>query len=576
MSWTNYLQPLSKQYHKHVPEEYQKYVPHLWILGAGVIGIYVLRGLISYFRILREVRGLPVKHAFLPAYEQGLRARVPHIPYILPVKDFYSRPEWDRFEKPRSDLLAYTVATQNYAIYWTANPYTAQHVFTKTSLFEKPVFNARYQAAKKFGHNIISASDGDDHKRHKSVVRGCFGEDVFRSAWEEMDNTIEMLLDEDKLREGGIMEDVGVTTIKITYIVIGKVGFGYDIPWETPRSKKGEKMGFVESYEIVDRTMLYQFVLPLWIMKILPTKELRRMGDGRTAFLAYCYEMARGKRAELTALKEAGEKSKAPVDLLGAMVHAQLVAEEEARVQHGHDSVPNVGLKEDEVIGNMFIFLLAGHETTGHTLAFTLAQLALHPEWQEEVYKEVKEVCGDERPSYRDVHRLPLCLAVGLEAMRLTDIVRQLFKVAKEDSMLPYTTWNEAGEVTHREHFVKKGSVVFIDTPACQLNPFHWKDANDFNPRRHLSDDVSRASLNNAEVPFVAFSMGPRQCIGRRFAEVEMICFISIILSKYTIHPVPIHPGETKESMKERMIGSALEDVTMTPGKFSVRFEKRH
>ncbi|OCF61964.1 hypothetical protein L486_01630 [Kwoniella mangroviensis CBS 10435] len=576
MSWTDSIQALPEQYQKHIPEEYQKYIPHLWLLGAGVIGAYLLRGLFSYLKILREVRGLPVKHGFFPAYEQGLRARVPHIPYILPIKDFYSRPEWDRFEKPRSDLLAYTVATQHRAIYWVANPYTAQHVFTKTSLFEKPTFHPRYVAAAKFGGNIISASDGDDHRRHKSVVRGCFGEEIFRSAWDEMDKTFELFLDEDKLREGGIMEDVGATTIKLTYVVIGKVGFGHEIPWDSQRSKKGEKMGFVESYEVVDRTMLYQFTLPLWIMKILPTKELRRMGDGRTAFVGYCYDMVRSKRAELNALREAGEKSKAPVDLLGAMVHAQLVAEEEARLKHGHEFTPNVGLTENEVIGNMFIFLLAGHETTGHTFAFTLAQLALHPEWQEEVYKEIKEVCGDEKPSYRDVHKLPLCLAVGLEAMRLTDIVRQLFKVAKEDSMLPYTTWNEAGEVTKREHLVKKGSLIYIDTPASQLNPFYWKDANEFNPRRHLGADDARASLNNAEVPFVAFSMGPRQCIGRRFAEVEIICFIASILSRYTIHPVPTHAGETKESMRERMIGSAVEDVTMTPGKFQVRLEKRH
>ncbi|WWD04334.1 hypothetical protein V865_002403 [Kwoniella europaea PYCC6329] len=500
MSWTGSLQALPEQFQKYIPEEYQKYVPHIWLLGAGVIGIYLLRGLLSYFKVLREVRGLPVKHGFFPAYEQGLRARVPHIPYILPIKDFYSRPEWDRFEKPRSDLLAYTVATQHRAIYWVANPYTAQHVFTKTSLFEKPTFHPRYVAAAKFGGNIISASDGDDHRRHKSVVRGCFGEEIFRNAWEEMDKTVELFLDEDKLREGGVMEDVGATTIKITYIVIGKVGFGHDIPWDSQRSKKGEKIGFVESYEIVDRTMLYQFTLPLWIMKILPTKELRRMGDGRTAFLGYCYEMARSKRAELNALREAGEKSKAPVDLLGAMVHAQLVAEEEARLKHGHEFTPNVGLTENEVIGNMF---------------------------------------------------------------------------AKEDSMLPYTTWNEAGEVTKREHLVKKGSLIYIDTPASQLNPFYWKDANEFNPRRHLGADDARASLNNAEVPFVAFSMGPRQCIGRRFAEVEIICFIASILSRYTIHPVPTHAGETKESMRERMIGSAVEDVTMTPGKFQVRLEKR-
>ncbi|WWC73665.1 uncharacterized protein I206_107637 [Kwoniella pini CBS 10737] len=567
MSWINYIPA--------VPEGYQKYVPHLMVLGGGIVAYYVLSNLFSYLSILRQVKGLPVKHSFFPSYEQGLRARVPHIPFILPVKDYYSRPEWDRFEKPKSDLLAYTCMTQHRAIYWTANPYTAQHIFTKISLFEKACFIPRMKSAAKFGGNIIVAQDGEEHKRHKAVIRGCFGEEIFRNAWDEVENTVEMMLKEENLIDGGIMEDVGGSTIKVTYIVIGKVGFGYEVPWVTPRTERGEEMGFVEAYEIVDRSVLYQFMLPGWLLRILPTKKFRRMGYGQKKFLEYCYAMARSKRAELGALKEAGEKAKAPTDLLGAIVHAQVIAEEESRVKNGSEA-PHVGLTEEEVIGNMFIFLLAGHETTGHTIAFTIAQLALNPEWQDECYKEIKAVCGDEKPSYRDVHRLPLCLAVGLEAMRLTDIVRQLFKVAKVDSMLPYNTWDDHGNVTRREHLVKAGSLVYIDTPACQLNPFHWEGANDFNPRRHLSGgDDARAGLNKSEVPFVAFSMGTRQCIGRRFAEVEIISFISSILARYTIHPVPAHKGETKEKMKARMLDSAVEDLTMTPGLFKVRFEKR-
>ena len=41
----------------------------------------------------------------------------------------------------------------------------------------------------------------------------------------------------------------------------------------------------------------------------------------------------------------------------------------------------------------------AGHETTGHTLTWTLGYLALYPEVQEEVYAEITEVCGDQLPS---------------------------------------------------------------------------------------------------------------------------------------------------------------------------------
>jgi cytochrome P450 len=51
--------------------------------------------------------------------------------------------------------------------------------------------------------------------------------------------------------------------------------------------------------------------------------------------------------------------------------------------------------------GNVFIYQLAGHETTAHTLAFAFAMLALYPDEQEKLYKHVKSVLPVDRPPVR-------------------------------------------------------------------------------------------------------------------------------------------------------------------------------
>ena len=43
--------------------------------------------------------------------------------------------------------------------------------------------------------------------------------------------------------------------------------------------------------------------------------------------------------------------------------------------------------------------MIAGHETTAHTLGFTFGYLAAHPEWQDKLYEELTSVCGIEEPS---------------------------------------------------------------------------------------------------------------------------------------------------------------------------------
>ncbi|WVQ95857.1 hypothetical protein IAU59_002956 [Kwoniella sp. CBS 9459] len=540
-------------------------IPHVMMLCVGALILYVCNALATYVSVLKQVSGLPTRHGLFPAWEVGLRPRLPHIPFLFPVRSFYSKPEFDIYQRAGSDLLAFTVATVPRPVYFIGSPTLAQHVATKPQ-FGKASFEKRYKNIRQFGGNIVSAYDGAEHRHHKIAIRGCFGEQIFEKVWENMDKQIEIMFDEENVKQsGGVLNDIAHVMIKLTFAIIGEVGFGVEIPWNIRKTTATGEMPFPEAMEAMDQSLLLQFILPSWILKVVPS--LRRYGKARQDYLAHTYRMYRQRRSDLVA--EHDLNSRPPTDLLGALAHAQIVAEraEDKRVF-------GVGLTEQEVISDMFVFLVAGHETTGHTLAFILANLALYPEWQDKLLQEIQDVCGDEEAAYRHMNQLQLCLAVGLESLRLFDSARLIFKYAMEDTFLPYSTWTKDGTVTQRIHHVKAGALIGLDLPACQKNPCHWPDADKFDPTRHLS--VNKAKDNDTKAtPYLGFSLGTRQCIGRRFAEVEIVSFVAKMVRTYKISPKKEKEDESFEEMRRRMLDTAYEDLTLTPGKFDLKLEKR-
>lgn len=131
-------------------------------------------------------------------------------------------------------------------------------------------------------------------------------------------------------------------------------------------------------------------------------------------------------------------------------------------------------------------------------------------------------------------------------------------KLAMEDTTIPYSTWDDDGNVTQHVCPIPKGSHVIVDNPAVSCNPFHWHDVLAYNPTRFLGDDGAR----NRE-QFTGFSMGSRQCIGKRFAEVEMVCVLSHLCKTFTFKPKMLS-GETFDEVRRRFL-DAKEELTLLP-----------
>jgi len=163
--------------------------------------------------------------------------------------------------------------------------------------------------------------------------------------------------------------------------------------------------------------------------------------------------------------------------------------------------------------------------------------LALHPEIQDNLVSEIRQVCGDRMPTYDDFPAFVYPLCVMFETLRHFPPVVGI----------PKCTIN--GEQTLLgKYYIPKGATVMYDVINLHRNPKYWgEDADSFNPSRFdgrnsteksiekdTGDDAPGATLDKIKMPrrgaFVPFSEGARSCLGRKFAQVEFVaCLVMVI-----------------------------------------------
>jgi hypothetical protein len=104
------------------------------------------------------------------------------------------------------------------------------------------------------------------------------------------------------------------------------------------------------------------------------------------------------------------------------------------------------GLTDSEIVGNTYIYLIAGHETTSYSLAWTLALLAAYPEFQEMAFQEIMEHDPAGDTTIVDYPKFRFILACYYETLRLFPPVQQIPKVVAEDLHVVVEKSNEMGD----------------------------------------------------------------------------------------------------------------------------------
>ncbi len=196
-------------------------------------------------------------------------------------------------------------------------------------------------------------------------------------------------------------------------------------------------------------------------------------------------------------------------------------------------------MDNEQLIDEILILFLAGHETTSNALSFTLLLLALYPEIQGKIYADLSE-SSDESLSFSD----------QIEKHQYT-------KQCIEESMRMYPPAYFSDRVniqddTYNNINFPKGSTILISFYEIHRHLDFWKDPKNFNPDRFHTDQKK----DNSEHYF-PFGAGPRMCIGNNLAMYEMIQIVNELVRKYKIS-TPLDTIEVKPMVTLRPLKSEI------------------
>ncbi|XP_024883533.1 cytochrome P450 9e2-like [Temnothorax curvispinosus] len=175
-----------------------------------------------------------------------------------------------------------------------------------------------------------------------------------------------------------------------------------------------------------------------------------------------------------------------------------------------------------------FIFFLAGFETSSTLMSFAAHEIAVNPDVQEKLQNEIDKVLKDtnSQPSYEAINGMKYLNAVINEALRKYPVQPMTDRLCVKDFELPPALPNA------KPYLVKEGMLLFIPFYALQHDPKYFPEPDKFKPERFL-DEGDRCNFD----AYYPFGLGPRMCIGNRFALLETRTLLFHLLARCQLMP---------------------------------------
>ncbi|GJE92700.1 cytochrome P450 [Phanerochaete sordida] len=501
-----------------------------------LLALFVASRVMNYFKYRKQTAYLPAMHCLV--------SPISALGASLPTRWWNPGHQWQwkwRLTVYR-DLGAETIAAVPFlfgvpVIYTSSLEVAKQIVTTKTTAFHKSRDTTEITLI--WGPNIFAAN-GDEWKKHKRVISPAFSQETYASVWENTARVVdEMAAAEGWAGRAAVdIPVVNTLTYKAALILISTCGFGNALSWRT-ETAPGAAVSFADALATVASGILVRLLVPRWAYK-LPIKKLQEVETAYTSLGPFMRDLIARRRREMEA-----DGAAARDDILSLMIKAS------------HEEKYN--MSDAELMGNTFLLLSAGHDTSARTLDAALMLLALHPEIQEDVHREVTEIMPtDDDFTFANSARLVKTRSVFLEASRLFPAGFMLIRDAAEDTVLRGAGRGGADVP------VPRGTRVVVDMVGLHHNPALYPDPEAFVPARWHAAHENELTM---------FSFGARTCPGRRFALTEGTCFLARLLRRWRVAPLTL-PGEDVEAWRARVYqGRMLFNFGV--GEVPVRFEAR-
>jgi len=342
--------------------------------------------------------------------------------------------------------------------------------------------------------NSVFLTNGETWKRQRRIIDPAFEggrlRETFPAMWDAAEATAKRLEG-----QAGQVVEIEAETSHAAADVIFRTLFSLPIEHEVARAVFDEFRNFQRSQPILN---LGAFLpLPRWMPRLF-RKDTRASAARIRALITKL-------TAERMGQIEAGT---APDDLA-------------TKIMTQSDPVTGETFDTDEMVDQVAIFFLAGHETSASALAWALYLVATHPEWQTRLAEEAQAL---ETCDFTVMSKLKLSRDVFREALRLYPPVPM---------MVRETTCPEQ----FRDRNVKPGAQLVLSPWHLHRHERLWDNPDAFDPTRWQSENGKKCQRE----AFIPFSSGPRVCTGAGFAMVEGPLILSRILRDIHVTASPDH-----------------------------------
>ncbi|XP_046827046.1 cytochrome P450 4C1-like [Vespa crabro] len=180
-------------------------------------------------------------------------------------------------------------------------------------------------------------------------------------------------------------------------------------------------------------------------------------------------------------------------------------------------------LDEEGIQEEVDNFMAAGYSTTATALCFALLLIAKHKDVQERIRNEVNTImqqndCKLTIQMLQEFSYLERCLK---ESLRLYPSVHFIARYISHDLQL-------------KKYLIPAGSICNVNIYSLHRNPNIWTNPDIFDADRFLPENTKGRNPYS----FIPFSAGPRNCIGQKFAMLELKLMVAYILHNFYLNPV--------------------------------------
>ncbi len=334
----------------------------------------------------------------------------------------------------------------------------------------------------------IFTTNGEVWKKQRELLRPSFEMTRINKVFNLMSEAVADMMDRFSKYPNHAVIEVDEAMTFITADVIFRTIMSSKLDEE-----KGKKIlnAFVTFQEqSVHTAMRRMFRFPKWLSYVLGDRKRAKAGDVIRQVLSDIikprYDMADNAEFE---------------DILGSLL---LVV----------DADTNKRFSFEEILDQVAMLFLAGHETTASSLTWTLYLLSLYPKEQEKAYEEITQVLQGGVIEISHLRQFKYLTNIFKESLRLYPPVGFFAREAKKDIQV-------------RDKLIKKGSGVVIAPWLIHRHKEFWTNPHGFNPSRFEGEYKKDA--------YLPFGVGERICIGQGFAMQEAILILANILKTYKL-----------------------------------------